>query len=240
MPRILHSLKILATAMLFCALAQAQSAPTNASSGAEGADRPADTAHQDSGFQQRYPRYTLRPADSFEVDFTFSPEFNQTVVVGPDGYVTFRGGGSWHVAGETLPQLTETIKQAYSGILHDPSINVVLKDFEKPYFIAAGQIAKPGKYEIRSDLSLVEAVNVAGGFTDAAKHSKVVLFRRMSNDMVEARVYDVKKMLNEHNLQEDPQLRPGDMVYVPKNAISKIQRYIPTSSLGLYANPIMP
>jgi len=159
------------------------------------------------------------------------------VTIEPDGYVTFRGAGSQHVAGQSLPQLTDTIKKAYSGILHDPAITVTLKDFEKPYFIAAGQVAKPGKYELRSDLSLVEAVSVAGGFTDASKHSQVLLFRRVTDENVEARVFDVKKMLASHNLQEDPHLLPGDMLFVPQNSISKIRRYLPTSSMGLYANP---
>ncbi len=193
----------------------------------------------DAGFQQRYPRYTLRSGDSFDVNFSFSPEFNQTVIVEPDGYVTFRGAGTLHVAGQTVPQLTDTIKEAYSGILHDPVVTVALKEFDKPYFIAAGEVGKPGKYELRSDLSLVEAINVAGGLTDASKHSQVLLFRRAAGDKVEARLFDVKKMIASRNLQEDPHLLPGDMLLVPQNFISKIRRYLPTSSMGMYASPLI-
>ena len=47
----------------------------------------------------------------------------------------------------------------------------------------------------------------------------------------------MKKMLKEGNLDEDAYLQPGDFLYIPKNAMSKIARFIPTSSLGLYANP---
>jgi len=227
-------------AILACARAQAQSAPAVAASTASRADNQAGPADSGSGFQQRNPRYTLRPGDTFDLEFTFSPEFNQTISVGPDGFATFRGAGTIHVAGQTIPQLTDAIKTAYTGILRDPVISVFLKDFEKPYFIAGGQVGKPGKYDLRSDLSLVEAVNIAGGFTDASKHSQVVLFRRMPDDMVEARIFDVKKMLASRNLQEDPRLMPGDMVYVPQNFISKIQRYLPTSNLGMYANPMIP
>lgn len=186
-------------------------------------------------FHDRYPRYSLRKGDSFDLEFPFSPEFNQTVVVQPDGYITLRGAGTMHVEGQTIPELTETIKKAYGKILHDPEVTVALKDFERPYFVAGGQVAKPGKYDLRSDLTLVEAINIAGGLTDASKHSQVVLFRRVPNDMVEARVFDVKKMLAARNLQEDPHLMPGDMLFVPQNAISKIRRYLPTSSMGLYS-----
>ncbi|HXP82786.1 MAG TPA: polysaccharide biosynthesis/export family protein [Verrucomicrobiae bacterium] len=226
--------------MFVSTISQAQSTPADRSSSASRADKPEVPTDSDAGFANRNPRYVLRSGDSFDVEFTFSPEFNQTVVVGPDGYVTFRGAASRHVAGQTVPQLTDTIKEAYSGILSDPTITVVLKDFEKPYFIAAGQVEKPGKYELRSDLSLVEAVNIAGGFTDASKHSQVLLFRRVSDGVVETRVFDIKKMLALRNLQEDPHLLPGDMVFVPQNFISKIRRYLPTSSLGLYANPLIP
>ena len=191
-----------------------------------------------TSFQERNPRYCLRKGDSFDVDFAFSPEFNETVVVQPDGYITLRGAGSMRVEGQTVPELTETIKKAYANILHDPVVTVALKDFEKPYFLAAGQVGKPGKYELRSDLTLVEAVAIAGGFTENSKHSQVLLFRRVSNETVEARVFDVKKMLASHNLEEDPHLLPGDMLFVPQNSISKIRHYLPTSSMGLYANPM--
>ncbi len=49
-----------------------------------------------SSFQTRYPRYKLRPGDAFDVSFELSPEFNQTVTVQPDGYITLRGIGDVH------------------------------------------------------------------------------------------------------------------------------------------------
>jgi polysaccharide biosynthesis/export protein len=199
---------------------------------------PAAFTGDDAGFAQRNPRYRLRFGDSFDVDFTFSPEFNQTVTVGPDGYAAFRGVPEVYVVGQTVDELTKTIKEAYRGVLKDPAITVSLKDFDKPYFIAAGEVAKPGKYDLRSDYSLIEAVNIAGGFTDASKHSQVYLYRRLASGSIKMRVLDVKKMLASHNLVEDPQILPGDMLYVPKNTISKVRPYLPISSLGLYANPL--
>jgi polysaccharide export outer membrane protein len=171
------------------------------------------------------------------VKFKFSPEFDQTVTVQPDGFVTLDGAGDLKVENKTLPELREAIRLAYRGILHDPVITVSLKDFDKPFFVAAGQVGHPGKYELRSDTTLVEALAIAGDITPAAKHSQVVLFRHISNETVEARVINVKKMLGTHNLQEDPHLMPGDMVFVPQNKISKMQRYLPTTSMGAYLNP---
>lgn len=189
------------------------------------------------GVQNRNPRYRLRLGDSVDADFEFSPELNQTLVVGPDGYVTPRGVGSFHVEGQTVPELTETLKAAYAKTLHDPVITVTLKDFDKPYFIASGQVAKPGKYELRGPLTVTEAVAIAGGFNEKAKHSQVVLFRPTASGVFEAKLLNAKKLLASRNLSEDIFIQPGDMLYVPQNAFSKFSRFIPTSSMGAYYNP---
>jgi len=183
--------------------------------------------------QQRNPRYQLRPADVVELQFEFSPEFNQMVSVQPDGYISLRGIGDLHVAGETVPELTATLQRQYGTFLHNPVISVVLKEFEKPYFIANGMVGHPGKYDLRGDTTVVEAIAVAGGFTEASKHSQVVLYRRVSQEWLEAKLLDVKSMLNSKNLREDIHLQPGDMIYVPQNRISKIRRYIPSTGLSL-------
>ncbi len=187
--------------------------------------------------QKRNPRYQLRKSDSFDVDFAFSPELNQTVAVQPDGYVTLKDIGSLYVEGQTVPELTATLKSAYAKILHDPVIAVALKDFEKPYFIASGQVTKPGKYDLRGPLTITEAVAIAGGFNENAKHSQVVLFRPSTDGVFEAKLIDVKKLLASRNLSEDIYLQPGDLVYVPQSAFSKFRRYIPTSTMGAYYNP---
>jgi len=186
--------------------------------------------------QTRNPRYTIRAADVFDVIFELSPEFNQTVTVQPDGFITLKGLGDLHVAGQTVPELTKTLHDAYDKTLNDPLIVVVLKDFEKPYFTASGQFNHPGKYELRGDVTLTEAVAMAGGFNETAKHSQVLLFRRVNDDWLEAKMFNVKQMLKQGNLHEDPTLHPGDMVYVPKNALSKIKPFIPNAGVGAYGN----
>src|SRR5437016_3580922 len=86
----------------------------------------------DSQFgSQRYPRYELRADDVLDISFEFTPEFNQTVTVQPDGYITLRGVGDRYVAGMTVPEITETIRTAYGKILNNPAIAIVLKDFDK-------------------------------------------------------------------------------------------------------------
>jgi polysaccharide biosynthesis/export protein len=184
--------------------------------------------------QQRDARYHLAAGDSFDVSFELSPEFNQTVVVQPDGYVTLKAVGDVKVVGQNIPELTQTLRMAYGKMLNDPLIVVVLKDFEKPYFIADGQVGHPGKYDMRGTVTLTEAVAIAGGFTDSAKHSQVLLFRRVNDQWLAAKVFNIKDMQNRRDLHEDPTLHPGDMVIVPKNALSKIKPFIPNSGMGAY------
>ena len=136
-----------------------------------------------------------------------------------------------------MPELRELLKTAYGKILHDPVINVVLKDFEKPYFIAGGEVGHPGKYELRDDITLTEAIAIAGGFNESSKHSQVLLFRRVSHDWVEVKILNVKKMFQARNLTEDLHLQPGDMFFVPQNRISKIRKWIPYTSVSTGINP---
>lgn len=184
--------------------------------------------------QTRNPRYTIRAADTFDVNFELSPEFNQSVTVQPDGFITLKSVGDVYVAGQTVPELTQTLHTAYGKILNDPLISVVLKDFEKPYFTASGQLNHPGKYELRGNVTLTEAIAMAGGFNGDAKHSQVLLFRRVNDQWLEAKMFNVKQMLKAGNLGEDPTLRPGDQLFVPKNALSKIKPFIPNSGVGAY------
>jgi len=186
---------------------------------------------------ERRPLYRLRPSDVVEISFTVAPEFNQTLIVQPDGYVMLKDAGMVDVEGLNLEEFSQAVQKAYLGYLHDPQAAVVLKEFERPYFIVGGEVGRPGKYELRSDTTVAEAVQIAGGLTQQAKHSQVVLFRRVNDDLVETRLLNLKKMLKESRLQEDAHLRPGDLIFVPQNSISKIGRFVSKPSLSMYFNP---
>ncbi|HLW84744.1 MAG TPA: polysaccharide biosynthesis/export family protein [Candidatus Sulfotelmatobacter sp.] len=186
---------------------------------------------------ERRPLYRLRPTDTVDVSFTLAPEFNQTLTLQPDGYVALKDAGMIYAQGLTVLEFRDAVQQAYRGYLHDPEAAVALKDFEHPYFIVGGQVGRPGRFELRSDTTVAEAVAIAGGFTPAAKHSQVIVFRRVNDDLVETRLLNLKKMLKENNLREDVHLRPGDLVFVPQNAISKLDRFLTRPSVGMYVSP---
>jgi polysaccharide biosynthesis/export protein len=217
------------TAASYTAPATSTAAPDAAKADAP---KPASNSPQ---FNSRTLRYRIEAGDTFDLTFDLSPEFNQTAVaVQPDGFVTLRGVGELKVAGMTVPELTTTLKSAYGKFLNNPPISVVLKDFEKPYFIADGQVAKPGKYDMHGNITVTQAIAIAGGFQSSAKHSQVVLFRRIDDQWTEAKLIDVKKMEKNRDLREDPFLHSGDMLFVPKNTLSKIDRILPNMSMGSY------
>jgi len=241
----IKSIKLLLWLLVATSMSVGQAVPAQVASAAPEHSSNATDTHASTGaanpqLQERYPRYRIEAGDQFDLNFELSPEFNQPAVeVQPDGFVALRSVGDVHVAGQTVPELTATLRLAYGKILHEPLISIVLKDFQKPYFIADGQIGKPGKYDLRGDTTLTQAIAIAGGFTDNSRHSQVLLFRRVSDQWTEARIINVKKMEKQGNLKEDPFLHPGDMLFVPKSTYSKIQKYIPNANIGTYI-PLTP
>lgn len=187
---------------------------------------------------ERHPLYRLSKLDVVEVTFTFSPDFNQTLTVQTDGFVALKGAGTLLVEGLTVPQMQQAVADAYRGFLREPEVTVTLKDFDKPYFLASGEVARPGKYELRGDLTVNEALAIAGGFTQQARHSQVVVFRRISAYVAESHVIDIKKMLDSRDIREDLHLQPGDFIFVPQSRVSKVRKYVPTNSMSWYMNPL--
>src|SRR5947207_1545947 len=177
--------------------------------------RPAPIAAESSSANHD-ARYRLRSGDVLELNFPFVPDFDQNITVQPDGFITLRALGPLQVAGTTIPELTERLRAAYESILKQPVITIELKDFEKPYFIVAGEVEKPGKYDMSGETTFTQAVAVAGGLKERAKHSQAVLFHRLPAGAFKATKLDLKKMLKDADLNTDLRLQPGDLVYIPR------------------------
>jgi polysaccharide biosynthesis/export protein len=177
---------------------------------------------------ERNPRYRIAPDDVLAISFPLTPELNQKVSIQPDGYISLQSAGYIHVAGLTVPELTDVIKKAYTNILHDPIVDVDLIDFQKPFFTVLGQVGKPGQYDLRSDITVTQAIAVAGGFVPTAK-TQVFLYHAVSANWAEVRELKLKDLLNGKNISEDVHLRPGDMIFVPEKFIANFKKYVPYS-----------
>jgi polysaccharide export outer membrane protein len=192
----------------------------------------------DPTLQERHPRYVLQREDVVSLTFPLSPELNQTVTIQPDGYINLQNAGSVYAQGLTAPDLVLAVKKAYIGILHDPIIDVDLQDFQKPFFTVSGQVAKPGQYELRADITVAEALAVAGGMTMTTAKTQVFLFHRTPQNLFEVKKVNMKDILRGKNVNEDAMIRPGDMIYVPEKFIVEFRKYIPYSvNAGTYLEP---
>jgi polysaccharide export outer membrane protein len=193
-----------------------------------------------AGAQEPAARYVIQPSDVVSIQYLYSPEYNHVGVVQPDGYFTAPVVGELKVGGLTLPQAREAIAAAAAARLSEPVVFVDLKEFDKPHFVVGGEVGAPGRFELRTRTTVLEAIAMAGGFRTSAKDSQVLLLRRQDGDNAEAMLLDAKRLARATDRDADIELRPGDMLVVPQNRISKIERIVKWTSIGAYINPLNP
>ncbi len=187
-------------------------------------------------------RYHLHTGDTLVLDYRLSPELNQTVTIGPDGYVDLNVAGAVKLAGLTLTEAHDLIIQQDSTRLNDPELNLQLKDFQRLYVVVAGQVMNPTRIEMREDMTALQAIMLAGGFRDSAKESKIVLFRRLNSkdDLAEVHILNLHKIHKTEQLEHDMALQAGDVLYVPENnatqfgKIMRIPNFSMSSGVPLY------
>jgi polysaccharide export outer membrane protein len=179
---------------------------------------------------QTYPgsRYRVAPFDEITVNFTTVNAFDEQVFVKPDGYLSLIGAPEIYVVGDTQPEILEKVKKAYEGALAEPiMVDVVITLPNPPYFVVGGQVSNPGKFILHGQFTVAEAIAAAGGYQGGtAKHSHVLLFHRVSKDVVATQLIDLKRIMDKGDLGDDVFLQNGDLVYVPKNSLSKITPFL--------------
>jgi polysaccharide export outer membrane protein len=177
--------------------------------------------------------YRLQPSDVLELEYEYTPEYNQTVTVGPDGTVTLRLVGTVKVEGLSLDEATSAIKAKASVPLNHPELSLTLKEFVKPHFTVYGEVQKPGVYDMHGGVTVLQAIAISGGQKETSKQTQVVLLRKVSGDLAEVKVINTKTMSTADGVREDFALKPDDMIIVPKNKLGKLEPYVRVSSMAL-------
>jgi len=193
--------------------------------------------HADEKLHHR-PRYTLRAGDVLDLEYRYTPELNQTVTVLPDGYVNLNVVGDIRISDLTVTQAHDLIVRKLQEKLNDPELNLILKEFQQPYVVVAGEVPKPGKIDLREDTTAMQAILLSGGFSASAKSGQVLLFRKINSEMAEIRVLKLTKVRKTADLEHDIVLEPGDMLLVPRDKVENISRYIKLLNIGTYFNPL--
>ncbi len=189
---------------------------------------------QTTQFADHSPRYRIQPSDVIETHYRYTPEFNQTITVQPDGFVTLQIVGDMKLQGLTVAEAQAAILSKASQRLKDPEITLVLKEFEKPYFVVGGEVATPGRFEMRGTVTALQAIAMAGGFKTSSKHSQVILFRKISPELARTQILNLKAAMTASTSEPNIDLQPGDMLIVPQNRISKIERVVKLVNIGGY------
>jgi polysaccharide export outer membrane protein len=108
-------------------------------------------------------------------------DLESTLRVAPDGTITFPLVGVVRVAGKTPQQAASSIREMLKdGYIRNPQVSLTVTEHFKRRFTVLGQVQKPGAYELpdQDNITLLEAVGMAGGYTSIADKGKVILKRR--------------------------------------------------------------
>ncbi|MBL1430101.1 MAG: polysaccharide export protein [Robiginitomaculum sp.] len=176
------------------------------------------------------PIYLLLPGDQLNVFVYSAPELNQTLIVGPDGRVVMPLARPIMAANLTIEQLEQRLSVALSNQLIDPKLELAPVAFGSQRIFVGGEVGQPGIFELPGQIGTLEAIMMAGGFTDMAKTKNVILVRRHPSGSPMLKVIDLKSLLGRGARTDMTPLRRGDVIYVPRSTIGNInifmQQYI--------------
>ena len=170
---------------------------------------------------QRPPDYRIQPGDELAIKFFYNAELNDTVTVRPDGKISLQLIDDVQAAGRTPAELDKFLTQKYSRDLRDPVITVIVKSFTGRQVFVAGEVAKQGLIDLTTGMTALAAVVSAGGFKESAKPEASLIIRKGKGNRPYPIRADLEKALQGTSPGADPQLRPFDIVYVPKSWIGK-------------------
>ena len=173
--------------------------------------------------------YRIRQGDKLSIKFSAHSELDEPgLIVRPDGFISPQIIDEIRAEGRTIAELKKNLQSAYEEILLQPIITVSVVDFVSPKIFVGGQIAKPGRYEIREAGTLVQAIFLAGGFTPDARRSMVLRARPDGKGDWQIETVNVMKILDPKVREKDLLLQDGDYIFVPDSKISQINKAVET------------
>lgn len=124
--------------------------------------------------------YKLAPNDLLDFRVFQEPELDAVVRVSGDGQAIFPLVGGVTIKGATISEAIELIKVRYrDGFLKNPQITLTVRTYAKKLFTILGQVQQPGSYDIQggNEITLLQAIGMAGGYTKIADPSNVTVKR---------------------------------------------------------------
>lgn len=125
--------------------------------------------------------YRLGPEDVIEVFVWKEPELSTTVMIRPDVKISLPLIGGLEASGKTGLELQEEVSRKLQQYVSDPVVNVMVKQVNNPKISVLGKVRKPDVYRIKHRITVLDAIALAGGFTEFAKRDKVIIIRNGSS-----------------------------------------------------------
>jgi protein involved in polysaccharide export with SLBB domain len=162
-----------------------------------------------------FAQATLRVGDPIELKIGGVPneeqtQVNNTYTVDASGTVNLPYINKLQAQGLTPAQLARSIEQAYRAnkIFTNPNITILMQPSAR-FVTVGGAVRTPMRVPFTEDMTLLTAINAAGGFNDFADQKRVRVLR--GNEVT---VYDVRQFRRDPS--RDVRMQPGDRVEIPQ------------------------
>ena len=160
--------------------------------------------------------YRIAPPDVLEISIWGEPELQRAnLVVRPDGKVSFPLVGDLDVAGKTTAEVKEQLESAIQQYIPQASASVIVTQMGSMQFYVLGKVARPGMFNIATELNVLQALSMAGGLTPFAKEGDIVIVRTQPGGQTLRLPFDYNRVKSGKNLEQNITLQRGDVVLVP-------------------------
>jgi polysaccharide biosynthesis/export protein len=166
------------------------------------------------------PEYFIGPEDVLTITVWRNADLSREVTVRPDGRISLPLIGDITAVGRTPSQLSEDISAKLKEYKENPQVSIVIKEVNSYAIYVLGEVAKPGKYPLRSKTTLLQGITIASGFTQTAARNKMVVFRFAKDGQGQVKIkasYDDIVLRDGSN--QNIELKPGDQIVVPSETM---------------------
>ena len=154
--------------------------------------------------------YVIGAPDVLEIQVWDNKDLNQTVFVRPDGKISLPLIGEIQAGGKTVHQLQDALAEAYTKTVKGANVTVVVKEIKSRPVYFIGGFTKPGVEQLTRDLTLLQAISIAGGLLATADGDNGFVLRGERRIPV-----DFTKLMQKGDLSQNFKLEAGDSVVVP-------------------------
>jgi polysaccharide export outer membrane protein len=159
--------------------------------------------------------YRIGPEDLLQVFVWKNDTLSRVVPVRPDGHISLPLLGDVRAEGLTPVQLRDTLTERYGDYMPVPEVSVIVVEVRSFKVSVMGEVLKPGRFELKSATTALDAIALAGGFSPFASRSRVVILRPTASAGMTRIPFNYNKVVAAGGEGENLWLRPGDIVLVP-------------------------